>query len=90
MTDMQKRIDELSKQIDKEWVALNDQKMKIFNLTIERDTLVLKKEIEMKKVIGWLDHYYDRTYGSHDSPMNLDDLPAINNKFKTYLKGGES
>ena len=42
----------------------------------------LTKE-EMKKVIGWLDHYYDRTYGSHDSPMNLDDLPAINNKFKT-------
>ena len=49
----------------------------------------LTKE-EMKKVIGWLDHYYDRTYGSHDSPMNLDDLPAINNKFKTYLKGGEN
>ena len=48
MTDMQKRIDELSKQIDKEWIALNDQKMKIFELTIERDTLVLKKEIEMK------------------------------------------
>ena len=40
----------------------------------------LTKE-ELKKVIGWLDHYY---------PMNLDDLPAINNKFKTYLKGGES
>jgi len=48
MTISQKRIDELSKQIEKEWVALNDQKMKIFNLTIERDTLVLKKEIEMK------------------------------------------
>ena len=48
MDDSQKRIDELSKQIDKEWVALNDQKMKIFNLTIERDTLLLKKEIEMK------------------------------------------
>ena len=49
----------------------------------------LTKE-EMKKVIDRLDHYYDRTYGSHDSPMNLDDLPAINNKFKTYLKGGET
>ena len=49
----------------------------------------LTKE-EMKKVIGWLDHYYDRTYGSHDSPMNLDDLPTINDKFKTYLEGGEN
>ena len=29
-------------QIDKEWIALNDQKMKIFELT-KRDTLVLKK-----------------------------------------------
>ena len=48
MTDMQKRIDELSKQIDKEWVALNDQKKKIFELTIERDTLVVKKEVEDK------------------------------------------
>ena len=49
----------------------------------------LTKE-EMKKGIGWLDHYYDRTNGSYDSPMNLDDLPAINNKFKTYLNGGET
>ena len=47
----------------------------------------LTKE-EMKKVIDWLDHYYARTYGSHDSPMNLDTLPAIVNKFKTYLKEG--
>ena len=49
----------------------------------------LTKE-EMKKVIGWLENYYSLIYGSHDSPMNLDDLPAINNKFKTYLKGGEN
>ena len=48
MTDMQKRIDELSKQIDKERVALNDQKMKILELTIERDTLWLKREVELK------------------------------------------
>ena len=33
-SDIQKRIDELSKQIDKEWVALNDQKMKIFELSM--------------------------------------------------------
>ena len=45
----------------------------------------LTKE-EMKKVIGWLGHYYDRTYGSNDSPMNLDDLPAINNKFKLFIQ----
>ena len=49
----------------------------------------LTKE-EMKKVIGWLDHYYDRTYGSHDSPMNLDDLPNVVEKFKTYLNGGKT
>ena len=49
----------------------------------------LTKE-EMKKVIGWLGQYYDRTYGSNDSPMNLDDLPAINNKFKNYLNSGET
>ena len=49
----------------------------------------LTKE-EMKKVIAWLDHYYDRTYGSHDSPLNLDDLPNVVNKFKTYLNGGET
>ena len=30
MDHTQKRIDELSKQIDKEWIALNDQKMKRF------------------------------------------------------------
>jgi len=47
-SDIQKRIDELSKQIDKEWVALNDQKKKIFELTIERDTLVVKKDVEDK------------------------------------------
>ena len=51
MTNIQKwtkRIDELSKQLDKEWIALNDQKMKIFELTIERDTLWLKREVELK------------------------------------------
>ena len=59
-----------------------NHKVKLLNMELTKE--------EMKKVIGWLDHYYDRTYGSHDSPMNLDDLPAINNKFKTYLKGGET
>ena len=48
MDDTQKRIDALSKQIDKEWIALNDQKMKILELTIERDTLWLKREVELK------------------------------------------
>ena len=48
MDHTQKRIDELSKQIDKEWIALNNQKMKIFELTIERDTLVVKKDVEDK------------------------------------------
>ena len=59
-----------------------NHKVKLLNMELTKE--------ELKKVIGWLDHYYDRTYGSHDSPMNLDDLPAINNKFKTYLKGGET
>ena len=45
----------------------------------------LTKE-EMKKIISWLDHYYDRTYGSHDSPMNLDDLPNVVNKFKLFIQ----
>jgi len=49
----------------------------------------LTKE-EMKKVIAWLDHYYDRIYGSHDSPMDLDTLPAIASKFKNYLNSGET
>ena len=49
----------------------------------------LTKE-EMKKVINWLDHNYDRTYGTHDSPMNLDDLPNVVKKFKTYLNGGKT
>ena len=59
-----------------------NHKVKLLNMELTKE--------EMKKVIGWLDHYYDRTYGSHDSPMNLDDLPTINNKFKTYFKGGEN
>ena len=49
----------------------------------------LTKE-EMKKAIKWLEDYYDRTYGSHDSPLNLDDLPNVVKKFKTYLNGGET
>ena len=59
-----------------------NHKVKLLNMELTKK--------EMKKVIGWLDHYYDRTYGSHDSPMNLDDLPTINDKFKTYLNGGEN
>ena len=59
-----------------------NHKVKLLNMELTKE--------ELKKVIGWLDHYYDRTYGSHDSPMNLDDLPTINNKFKTYLEGGEN
>jgi len=52
MTNNKKRIDELSKQINDGWVALNDQKMKIFELTIERDTLFLKDKIAQKHIKG--------------------------------------
>tara|TARA_B100000900_G_C20033072_1_gene494780 strand:+ start:344 stop:496 length:153 start_codon:yes stop_codon:yes gene_type:complete len=43
---------------------------------------------EMKKVIGWLDHYHNLIYGAHDSPKDLHELPTITHKFKTYLKNG--
>ena len=48
MTISQKQIDKLSQEIKEAEIALNNQKMKIFELTIERDTLILKKEVEMK------------------------------------------
>ena len=45
----------------------------------------LTKE-EMKKVIAWLEAYYV-SYGVQCD--DIDDLPKITHKFKTYLKGGE-
>ena len=50
----------------------------------------LTKE-EMKKVIKWLEDYYVLSeYKPEDFPDDIDDLPTITHKFKTYLKGGES
>ncbi len=50
----------------------------------------LTKE-EMKKVIKWLEDYYDVcSYKHQDFPDDIDDLPTVTHKFKTYLKGGES
>ena len=48
----------------------------------------LTKE-EMKKVIKWLEEYDDVIY-LHRTPEDLDGLPEIVNKFKTYLEGGET
>ena len=50
----------------------------------------LTKE-EMKKVIKWLEDYYDVcAYKHQDFPDDIDDLPTITHKFKTYLEGGET
>ena len=51
----------------------------------------LTKE-EMKKIIKWLEQYDDVIYESDTdvTTEDLDGLSEIVNKFKTYLKGGES
>ena len=49
----------------------------------------LTKE-EMKKVIAWLEDYYVSSYKPEDFPDDIDDLPTITHKFKTYLEGGET
>ena len=49
----------------------------------------LTKE-EMKKVIKCLEDYYASSYKPEDFPDDIDDLPTITHKFKTYLEGGES
>ncbi len=50
----------------------------------------LTKE-EMKKVIKWLEDYYVLSdYKPEDFPDDIDGLPTIVHKFKTYLKGGEN
>ena len=49
----------------------------------------LTKE-EMKKVIKWLEDYHVLSdYKPEDFPDDIDDLPTITHKFKTYLNGGE-
>ena len=49
----------------------------------------LTKE-EMKKVIAWLEDYYVSSYKPENFPDDIDDLPTITHKFKTYLEGGET
>ena len=50
----------------------------------------LTKE-EMKKVIKWLEDYYVLSdYKPEDFPDDIDYLPTITHKFKTYLNGGET
>ena len=51
----------------------------------------LTKE-EMKKVIKWLEEYYSVIH-EEDTDATQEDLDGISeivDKFKTYLKGGES
>ena len=47
-----------------------------------------KEELEL--VIGWLEDYYVSSYKPEDFPDDIDDLPTITHKFKTYLNGGEN
>ena len=51
----------------------------------------LTKE-EMKKIIKWLEQYDDVIYETDTdvTTEDLDGLSEIVNKFKTYLKGGET
>ena len=46
----------------------------------------LSKE-DIKKIILWLeDYYYVCSYKHQDYPENIDDLPTITDKLKTYDK----
>ena len=45
----------------------------------------------MPKLNVEFEDYYDVcSYKHQDFPDDIDDLPTVTHKFKTYLKGGES
>ena len=52
----------------------------------------LTKEDDEERMFGiaWLEDYYVSSYKPEDFPDDIDDLPTITHKFKTYLEGGES
>ena len=60
-----------------------NHKVKLLNMELTKE--------EMKKVIKWLEDYYVLSdYKPEDFPDDIDDLPTITHKFKTYLEGGET
>ncbi len=62
----------------------------VYSYPKEEDSMELTKE-EIKKVIKWLEDYYVLSdYKPEDFPDDIDGLPTITHKFKTYLEGGEN
>ena len=60
-----------------------NHKVKLLNMELTKE--------EMKKVIKWLEDYHVLSdYKPEDFPDDIDCLPTIVHKFKTYLEGGEN